>query len=46
MLKKDLARARDAIERAEKIDAASLDTVRVAIALELCKVIPLPPGLV
>jgi tetratricopeptide (TPR) repeat protein len=35
MLKKDVARARAAIERAEKIDAASLDTVRVAIAFEL-----------
>jgi tetratricopeptide (TPR) repeat protein len=35
MQKKDLARARAAIERAEKIDASSLDTVRVAIALEL-----------
>jgi tetratricopeptide (TPR) repeat protein len=35
MMKKDLPRARAAIERAEKIDAASLDTVRVAIAFEL-----------
>lgn len=35
MVKKDVARARAAIARAEKIDAVSLETVRVAIALEL-----------
>jgi tetratricopeptide (TPR) repeat protein len=35
MLKKDVARARAALDRAEKIDAASLDTVQVAVAFEL-----------
>ena len=35
MLKKDLPRARAAIDRAEKIDPVSLDTVRTAIALAL-----------
>jgi tetratricopeptide (TPR) repeat protein len=35
MLKKDMAGARASIERAEKLDPASIDTFRVSIAFEL-----------
>jgi len=35
MQKKDMARARAAVDRAQKIDPASLDTVRIAVALQL-----------